>query len=58
VRKWTCPHCTACGRPPDVIIDGFLTRVLGVLRAREEARGGGSTTSVSRVEAGAYTRSR
>ena len=37
VRKWTCPHCGAEGRPPDIVIDGFLTRVLGVL-AREPRR--------------------
>jgi len=47
VRKWTCPHCGAEGRPPDIVIDGFLTRVLGVLRARSRD---GKSTSVSRVE--------
>jgi len=35
VRKWTCPHCGVTGRPHDIIIDGYLARVLGVLRARE-----------------------
>jgi hypothetical protein len=50
VRKWTCPHCGASGRPSDVIIDGFLTRVLGVLHARECARGGEDATTTSRVE--------
>jgi hypothetical protein len=50
VRKWTCPHCGVSGRPQDIVIDGFLTRVLGVLRAREKARGGVDTTDVSRVE--------
>ena len=50
VRKWTCPHCGASGRPSDVIIDGYLTRVLGVLRARESTRGGEDATTTSRVE--------
>ena len=47
VRKWTCPHCGAEGRPPDIVIDGFLTRVLGVLRARSRD---GKSVGVSRVE--------
>ena len=47
VRKWTCPHCGAEGRPPDIVIDGFLTRVLGVLRARSADR---KSANVSRVE--------
>jgi hypothetical protein len=47
VRKWTCPHCGAEGRPGDVVVDGFLTRVLGVLRARSRD---GKSTNVSRVE--------
>ena len=50
VRKWTCPHCGASGRPSDVIIDGFLTRVLGVLRTRESTRSGEDATTTSRVE--------
>ena len=47
VRKWTCPHCGAEGRPGDIVVDGFLTRVLGVLRARSKD---GVSTDVSRVE--------
>ena len=42
VRKWTCPHCGVAGRPNDIIIDGYLTRILGVLRVQE--------SDVSRVE--------
>ena len=50
VRKWTCPHCGVTGRPHDIVIDGFLTRVLGVLRAREAAQGGGGSRETTRVE--------
>ena len=46
-RKWTCPNCGASGRPSDLVIDAFLTRVVGVLRARS---GGEDTGGVARIE--------
>ena len=37
VRKWICPHCGATAQPHEIIIDGFLSRIMGVIRAWEQA---------------------
>ena len=37
VRKWICPHCGSTGQPHDIVIDGYLSRVIGVLRAWEQS---------------------
>lgn len=37
VRKWVCPHCGSTGQPHDIVIDGYLSRVIGVLRAWEQS---------------------